>query len=116
MPSGGHPASPGGNAPLGRTQRTKKALTSGLFLAIIARLVVFGIALISGVFMIGVLFSFAVWVLTGQHAAFLSMLDFLAWGALSFVPMTLIQYYMDKLAPKKLPDGTYALAKLPAPR
>jgi len=80
VPSGGHPASPGGNAPLGRTQRTKKALTSGLFLAIIARLVVFAFALISGVFMIGVLFSFAVWVLTGQHAAFPSMLDFLVWG------------------------------------
>jgi hypothetical protein len=49
------------------------------------------------------------------------MLDFLVWGSLSFVPMTLIQYYLDKLvhpdpAPKKLPDGSYALAKLPAPR
>ena len=93
----------------------------GLFLSIIASLVAFAFALISGVFMIGVLFSFAIWVLTGQHAAFLSMLDFLAWGSLSFVPMTLIHYYADKLlnpdpAPKKLPDGTYALAKLPAPR
>ena len=119
MPSGGHPASPGGNAPLGRTQRTKKALTSGLFLAIIARLVVFAFALISGVFMIGVLFSFAVWVLTGQHAAFPSMLDFLVWGSLSFVPMALIQYYMDKLLnpdPKKIPDGRYELARLPANR
>jgi hypothetical protein len=41
------------------------------------------------------------------------MLDFLAWSALSFVPMTLIQYYLDKLVnpdPKKLPDGTYASA------
>ena len=48
------------------------------------------------------------------------MLDFLVWGSLSFVPMTLIHYYLDKLVnpdpvPKKLPDGTYALAKLPAP-
>jgi hypothetical protein len=49
----------------------------GLFLSIIASLVAFAFALISGVFMIGVLFSFAIWVLTGQHAAFLSMLDFL---------------------------------------
>jgi len=93
----------------------------GLFLSIIASLVAFAFALISGVFMIGVLFSFAIWVLTGQHAAFLSMLDFLVWGSLSFVPMTLIHYYLDKLVnpdpvPKKLPDGTYALAKLPAPR
>jgi hypothetical protein len=41
------------------------------------------------------------------------MLDFLAWSALSFVPMTLTQYYLDKLVnpdPKKLPDGTYASA------
>jgi hypothetical protein len=35
--------------------------------------------------------------------------------------MTLIQYYLDKLlnpdpAPRKLPDGTYALAKLPPHR
>ena len=73
-------------------------MTSGLFLAIIARLVVFAFALISGVFMIGVLFSFAVWVLTGQHAAFLSMLDFLAWGALSFVPM------MYRISAVKKPD------------
>jgi hypothetical protein len=69
----------------------------GLFLANIARLVVFAIAAISAVFMIGALFSFAIWALTGQHAAFLSMLDFLVWGSLSFVPMALIQYYMDKL-------------------
>jgi hypothetical protein len=49
----------------------------GLFLAFIVKVVAFAFALISGVFMIGVLFSFAIWVLTGQHAAFLSMLDFL---------------------------------------
>ena len=93
----------------------------GLFLSIIAGVVAFAFALISAVFMIGALFSFAMWVFTGQHAAFLSMLDFLVWGSLSFVPMTLIHYYIDKLvnpdpAPKKLPDGTYALPKLPAPR
>jgi hypothetical protein len=93
----------------------------GLFLSIIAGVVAFAFALISAVFMIGALFSFAMWVFTGQHAAFLSMLDFLVWGSLSFVPMTLIHYYIDKLvhpdpAPKKLPDGSYALAKLPAPR
>ena len=93
----------------------------GLFLSIIARLVAFAFALISGVFMVGVLFSFAMWVLTGQHAAFLSMLDFLVWGSLSSIPMALIHYYADKFlhpdpAPKKLPDGRYALAKLPAPR
>ncbi|HEX3400323.1 MAG TPA: hypothetical protein VHT74_08360 [Acetobacteraceae bacterium] len=91
----------------------------GLFLSIIAGLVAFAFALISGVLMIGALFSFAMWVFTGQHAAFLSMLDFLVWGSLSFVPMTLIQYYLDKLAnpePTKLSDGTYALAKVPAHR
>ena len=93
----------------------------GLFLAFIVKVVAFAFALISGVFMIGVLFSFAIWVLTGQHAAFLSMLDFLVWGSLSSIPMGLIHYYADKFlhpdpAPKKLPDGRYALAKLPAPR
>jgi hypothetical protein len=35
--------------------------------------------------------------------------------------MTLIQYYLDKLvnldpAPRKLPDGSYALVKLPVAR
>jgi len=93
----------------------------GLFLSIIAGLIYFVFALISGVFMVGVLFSFAIWVLTGQHAAFLSMLDFLVWGALSSIPMALIHYYADKFlnpdpAPTKLPDSRYALAKLPAPR
>jgi hypothetical protein len=91
----------------------------GLFLSIIAGLVAFAFALISGVLMIGALFSFAIWVLTGQHAAFLSMLDFLVWGSLSFVPMTLIQYYLDKLVnpdPKKTPAGRYELARLPANR
>ena len=93
----------------------------GLFLSIIASLVAFAFALVSGVFMIGALFSFAMWVFTGQHAAFLSMLDFLVWGSLSFVPMTLIHYYIDKLvnpdhAPKKMPDGRYELARLPANR
>ena len=92
-----------------------------LFLSIIAGLIYFVFALISGVFMVGVLFSFAMWVLTGQHAAFLSMLDFLVWGSLSSIPMALIHYYADKFlhpdpAPKKLPDGRYALAKLPAHR
>jgi hypothetical protein len=49
------------------------------------------------------------------------MLDLLVWGLLSFVPMTLMHYYIDKLvnpdpAPKKVPYGTYAWAKLPAHR
>jgi hypothetical protein len=66
------------------------------------------------------LFSFANWALIGHHDAFLSMLDFLVWGSLSSIPMTLIHYYADKFlnpdpARKKLPDGTYALARLPAP-
>jgi hypothetical protein len=46
------------------------------------------------------------------------MLDFLAWGSLSFVQMALIlQYYMDKLVnpdPEKLPDGRYESAPMPA--
>jgi hypothetical protein len=63
-----------------------------VFLSIIGRVIFFVVAAITAVFLIGALFSFAVWALTGQHAAFLSMLDFLVWGALSFVPMTLIQY------------------------
>jgi hypothetical protein len=58
----------------------------GLFLAFIAKVVIFAFAAISAVFMIGALFSFAIWVFTGQHVAFLSMLDFLVWGSLSFVP------------------------------
>ena len=59
------------------------------------------------------------WVFTGQHAAFLSMLDFLLWGGLSCVPMVLINYYLDKLAnpaPKRLPDGRYELARISAHR
>jgi membrane protein YdbS with pleckstrin-like domain len=91
----------------------------GLFLSVIAGVIWFALAAISGVFMVGALFSFAMWAFTGQHAAFLSMLDFLLWGGLSCVPMVLINYYVDKLvnpAPKKLRDGRYELARVPAHR
>jgi hypothetical protein len=79
------------------------------------------VALISGMFYDRRAVQLRGVALTSQQAAFRSMLDFLVWGAPSFVPMALIQYYMDKLvdpdpAPKKLPDGTYASAKLPANR
>jgi hypothetical protein len=87
----------------------------GLFLSIIAGVIWFALAAISGVFMVGALFSFAMWAFTGQHAAFLSMLDFLLWGGLSSVPMVLIHYYMDKLtnpAPRKLRDSRYELASI----
>ena len=87
----------------------------GAFLMVIAKLVYFVIAAISAVFMMGALFSLAIWALTGQHAAFLSMLDFLLWGGLSCVPMFMIDYYLDKLVnpePKKLADGRYALAPI----
>jgi membrane protein YdbS with pleckstrin-like domain len=90
----------------------------GLFLSIIAGVIWFAFAAISGVFMVGALFSFAMWVFTGQHDAFLAMLDFLLWGGLSCVPMVVINYYMDKLtnpAPRKLKDGRYELSKTVRP-
>jgi len=91
---------------------------AGLFLSVIAGVFWFALAAISGVFMVGALFSFAMWAFTGQHAAFLSMLDFLLWGGLSCVPMVLINYYVDKLtvpAPGKLRDGRYELGQTVRP-
>lgn len=87
----------------------------GWFLLIIAHIVFFIVAAISGVFMIGALFSFGIWLLTGQRDAILAMLDFLVWGAISFIPITIFHYYMDKWLnpdPKKLSDGRYELARL----
>jgi hypothetical protein len=87
----------------------------GLFLSIIATVAMFALGAIGSVFLVGALCSFAMWALTGQHDAFLAMLDFLLWGAVSCVPMVLINYYMDKLAnpaPKKLRDGRYELAPI----
>ena len=66
-------------------------------------------------------------VITDESGAMHSPAELLETGwsqtrcALSFVPMTLIQYYLDKLVnpdpdPRKLPDGSYALAKLPVAR
>jgi hypothetical protein len=90
----------------------------GLFLSIIATVAMFALSAVGAVFLVGALFSFAMWVLTGQHDAFLAMLDFLLWGAVSSVPMVLINYYMDKLmnpAPRKLRDGRYELSQTVRP-
>lgn len=55
-------------------------------------------ALASAVCLIGVLFCLAGWLLLDSRDAFLSLLNFVAWGVVPFTTMIALLYYGDKLA------------------